>query len=258
MAQASSRWQQLVNLLQGSQVAEIQRKTIKPLGIYRFRGPGGWLLGLTVVVAMLYWNWRLLLATGVGVLVMLLVYLMQEWDWQVHWFSLRRLLSGSNRQLTLAVGSGGIAAFSTYMAVCIWVDSDSPWIAAGAILQGFGTLCTLILLLGQIMSRQTEREEAKLNQLVHDLTHTDPLKRLIAVRQIARFCKDPQLGRETRRTISDYFRLMLSREQEPVVRDAVLESLQALEEPQLLSKVAPPLKLPAPKKQSAKVYNRST
>ena len=85
---------------------------------------------------------------------MLLAYLMQEWDCQIYGSSLRRFFSGFNRQLTLAVGSGGIATLSTYMAVSIWVDSDSPWIAAGAILQGFGTLATLILLVWQIINTQ--------------------------------------------------------------------------------------------------------
>jgi len=50
---------------------------------------------------------------------MVLVYSMQEWDWQVRWSDIRRFLNGSNRQLTPAAVSGGIATLSTYMAASI-------------------------------------------------------------------------------------------------------------------------------------------
>jgi hypothetical protein len=196
------------------------------------------MLALTVVVAMLLWNWQLLLATGTGVLVMLLVYLMHDWDWQVHLSSLRQFFSGSNRELelSLAIGSGGIAAFSTYLAISIWADSNSPWIAAGAILQGFGTLATLILLVWQIINRAANRDEANLNRIVTELTHADPLKRLIAVRQLTRLMEKQRLEPSQRRTVTECFRLMLSQEQEPVVRDAVFGGLQVLEDAGLLRK----------------------
>jgi len=71
-----------------------------------------------------------------------------------------------NGQSPVAAVSGGIATLSTYMAASIWIDSDSPWIAAGAILQGLGTLATLILLVWQIISWQASREEAQLDQLL--------------------------------------------------------------------------------------------
>jgi hypothetical protein len=247
----SSWWQEVVNQRSGFKL-----KTLKQFKLRRFQGPGGWLLGLTFVVAMLFWNWKLLLATVVGVLVMLLVYLMQEWDWQVHWSSLRRFFSGANRQLTIAVGSGGMAAVSTYMAVSVWADSDSPWIAAGAILQGFGTLATLILLVWQILNRQAHRWEANLNQLLTDLTHADPLKRLIAVRQITQCCQDRLLETAKEQTISDYFRLMLSRESETVVRDAVLEGLQTLDDTRKLSKAAPTFSITARKQSVTRVRRR--
>jgi hypothetical protein len=113
--QASSWWQQLLKRLESLLLVLIKGRTFKQLYPHRFRGSGGWLIGLTGVVAMLLWNWKLLLATSAGVLVMLLAYLMQEWDWQIYGSSLRRFFSGFNRQLTLAVGSGGIATLSTYL-----------------------------------------------------------------------------------------------------------------------------------------------
>ena len=63
-----------------------------------------------------------------------------------------KFLTSPNCRLALAVGSGGIATVSTYMAAAIWVESSSSWIAAGAIVQGLATLLTLILLMLQMVS----------------------------------------------------------------------------------------------------------
>ncbi len=182
---------------------------------------------------------------------MVLVYWMQEtWNWQVRWSDLRRFLKGSNRQLTLSAGSGAVATLSTYMAVSIWIDSDSPWIAAGAILQGLGTLLTLILLVWQIIGWQVNRQEAQVDQLLTELTDIDPLKRIIAVRQLTRLLTHAQFEQATQRTVADYLRLLLSREQESVIREAVLDCLQALDKVQQLS-LAAVLSTPAALKRSA-------
>lgn len=258
MAQASSWWQQLLKRIESLLLVLVKGRAFKQLYPQRFRGPGGWLVGLTGVVAMLFWNWKLLLATGAGVLVMLLIYLMQEWDWQLYWSSLRRFFGGSNRQLTIAVGSGGIATFSTYMAVSIWVDSDSSWIAAGAILQGFGILATLILLVQANISRKGCRDEVNRDQMLNDLTDADPVKRLLAVRQLTGWGLNHRLHPSVRRFVADCFRLMLSREQEAVIRDAVLDGLQVLDNNQMLGKRAKPFQVPIELKQSAaKVHRQS-
>lgn len=256
VAQAFSWWQKLNNQIQRSQLAIFERSTFASFKIRRFRGAGGWLFVLTVMVAMLFWNWQLLLATSVGVFIMLFVYLMPGWDWQVHWLQLRRLLSGSNQELTLAVGSGGVAALSTYMAVSIWIDSDSHWIAAGAILQGLGTLIAIVLLVWQVISRQLTQDEAKLNSVLADLTDVEPLKRLIAVRQLTQQVTNAQVERRKRREIADYFHLMLGREQEAVVRDAVLDALQALDDTQILGKGDRPLQTPLNLKRATVKINR--
>lgn len=258
MAQASSWWQQLLKRIESLLLVLVKGRAFKQLYPQRFRGPGGWLVGLTGIVAMLFWNWKLLLATGSGVFVMLLVYLMQEWDWQLYWSSLGRFFSGSTRQLTIAVGSGGIATFSTYLAVSIWVDSDSSWIAAGAILQGFATLATLILLVWQIINSQASRDEMNRDQMLSDLTDADPVKRLLAVRQLTNWGLDHRLPPSLRRVVADCFRLMLSREQEAVIRDAVLDGLQVLDNNQMLGKGAKPFQVPIELKQSAvKVHRQS-
>lgn len=193
---------------------------------------------LTVIVAMLMWNWKLLLATGVGVGIMVLVYSMQYWRFSLRWSDLQRWLNGPNRQLTLAVASGVIATLTTYMAATVWSDSDSAWLAAGSILQGLGTLLTIILLVWQIVNFYTQQQESKFDELLVKLTHTDPLERLIAVRQVSKLVTRDRID-SMQQTTMQCLQLLLLRETETVIREAVLDSLQALEALQPLAQPQP-------------------
>ncbi len=237
MAQASSSWQQLINQIPNWNWSLPKLKTkraIKQQTFKRFCGPGGFLGFVTIVVAMLLWNWKLLLALLVGVGVMVLVYSMQEWDWKLRWLKIRNFLNSSNRRLALAVISGGIATVSTYMAAAIWIDSHSPWIAAGAIAQGVGTLLTLILLVWQIVNFYENREEDHLDQLLVNLTEKDPLKRLIALRQLTKVITRQRVDSSVQQDVVQCLQLLLSREEEVVVREAAFKSLQACDRLQVL------------------------
>lgn len=182
-----------------------------------------------MVVAMLWWNWQLLLATSAGIAIMLLVYFLQQGDWQKRWSDLGKLFAGANRQLAVAVGSGVFATLATYMAVSVWRDSDSAWIAAGAICQGLGTLAIIIILLGQSRPgpHPTSGLTTDLERSIEQLTDIHPLRRLIAVRQLTREFATTQWERD-RRIIADCLGLMLARETEPAVKNAVLEGLQVM------------------------------
>jgi hypothetical protein len=193
---------------------------------------------------MLYWNWKLVLATGTGVGLMLLVYWMQGWNWQVYWSKWERFLRGSNRKLTVAVGSGGLAALATYLAASIWVDSENRWLAVGTILQGLATLLTLILLVWQIITHRNGGNEAKFDQLLTDLSNPNPLKRLMAVRQLTKLTQKTPLSQDSPHQLIEYFCLMLSQEKEPVVRNAILESLQLWERKSFKNTKKLPLQIP--------------
>lgn len=243
MAQASSSLQQLLNQLAKWSLLfktgrATKQETFKPL-----QQPGGYLGFLTIVIAMLLWNWKLLLAILVGVGVMVLVYSMQRWDWRSHWSEIRKLFNSPNRRLALSVTSGGIATLSTYMAAAIWVDSNSHWIAAGAILQALGTLLTIILLVWQIVSFYGIREEEQLDRLLLTLTQQDPLKRLIALRRLTKFVTNKRIESSVKQNIIECLRLLISREEEVMVREAAFESLQALDLVEKISSTpATPLK----------------
>lgn len=232
-------------------MAKVKGRAFKPLYPQQLRESGGWLVGLTLVVAMLFLHWKLLLATSIGALVMLLVYMMQEWDWQRYWSSFSQFLSGYNQPLTLAVGSGAMATLSTYMVISIWVDSDSPWIAASTILQILGTLTILTLFVWQTLNRPASQNVVNLNQMLSDLTDANPVKRLVAVQQLTQWGTDPFLHPSERCVVGDCFRLMLTHEQEAVIRGAVLDGLQILDNNRMLGKGTQPLPVPMPLKQSA-------
>jgi hypothetical protein len=222
---------------------QFESKSLQQISTIRLKKAGKLLLSLALVLALLFWNWQLWLATGVGVGVMLLVYLIPEWNGHLPLTQVRKWLTGVHRQLVLAVGSGGIAALSTYMAVVTWRASNSPWVASGAILQGIGTLSVLVLLLWLIFSRQAAGEEIKLNQMLMDLTDSNPLKRMVAVGYIGKQILDPKLERQLRRQLINYLCVMLPQESEPLVRNAVMEVLKK-SDPSSLKPINLPLKIP--------------
>ena len=176
MAQASSSWKQFIN-----QISEIKTASQKQQIFKHFYEPGVLLGLLTIIVAMLLWSWQLLLAVIVGIGIMVFTYSVQKWNWQLRWLEIRKLISSTNSRLAYSVASGGIATVITYMASAIWVDAPSHWLAAGAIVQGIGTLLTLILLVWQIFSVQGNQEEDYLDQLLNNFTEKDPLKRLLSI-----------------------------------------------------------------------------
>lgn len=226
MAQASYWWKHLRYLIQDSSIHRVQRQLSKFLSGKRIRKISGWMLACLGLGAMLAWNWKLVLATGSGVGLMWLVYFIQGCNWQGYWSHWRQFFTGSQGKLTVAVGSGGFAALSTYIAASIWADSENRWLATGTILQGFGTILTLLLLVWHIITHQGQRDEARFEQLLQDLTATEPLKRLIAVRQLSNLMNKPRLRQVYQRQLVEYFCLMLSRESEAMIREAIFKSFQ--------------------------------
>ncbi|NJO93774.1 MAG: ATP synthase subunit I [Hydrococcus sp. RM1_1_31] len=197
-----------------------------PLTRKEIRKMSRWLLISFGTSTMLLWNWKLVIATVSGVGLMLLVYFVQGWNWQAYLSHWRKFFTGSSGKLTVAVGSGGFAALSTYIAASIWADSENRWLATGTILQGFGTLLTLLLLVWHIIGDRSQQDEHKFEQLLQDLTASDPLKRLIAVRQLSNLIAKPRFRLVYEQQLVEYFCLLLSTEQEPLIREAVLKSLQ--------------------------------
>ena len=200
----------------------------------------GWLAVVTLAAVWGWWNSQLLFSTGVGIGAMMLVYRGQSRDWELLRSLWEEFWEGPNRRFVLAVGSGGIATLAAYISLAIWADSSSHWMALSLILQNFGTIAMALLLLRQALSLQPSKDEAALDRILADLTDADPVKRLIAVRQMTDLVNNGEFGhpssvksslaepskRIARSRAAQCFRLMLSREPEAIVGNALLEGLQ--------------------------------
>ncbi len=207
----------------------------------------GWLAILTLVAVWGWWNSQLLFSTGLGITAMMMVYRGQSQDWQLLQSRIEQFWDGPNRRFVVAVGTGSIATLGAYMSLAIWADSESHWIAASAILQNFGTIAIAGLLLRQGLNLGVSQDEAALDRLLADLTDADPVKRLIAVRQMTDLVNNGGFGpfrsvksslaepaptgaaltkRIARNRAAECFGLMLSQEPEALVRNALLEGLQ--------------------------------
>ncbi|NJL90483.1 MAG: hypothetical protein HC916_12365 [Coleofasciculaceae cyanobacterium SM2_1_6] len=203
--------------------------------------PTPWLLGLGGFSLILLWHWQLFLATGSGISVMAIVYLMQQGYGQHYWQELERLSAG-NRQMAVAVGSGAIASIGCYLAIAIYLDSPNGWIATGKLLQGGSTVGIFLLLLWQMAQQKSSRQGLRTtsNHQAHDsasqytralenLTAPEPLKRLIAVQQLSQLAIDQELTALQYSQGAECIRLLISLEPEPAVQTASFTALQALE-----------------------------
>lgn len=240
MSKILYRWEQaLVSILSQAQAKDWDILALSPKQVSQITTKGLLLLG---TILLWWWNWKLLLATSVGILVMLVVYTFKQQHWQRFYRRWQGLLAGYNRKLAFAVATGGMGAFITYMTASIWADSENRWLATGSILQGFGTLITLFLL-GWHLNRDRNLE-TQFEKLLLELTAVDPLKRLIVIRQLTNLGKKNHLSREQRLQLVEYFYLMLAQPQESIVSEALLDSLESFGFSQLEAKsIKMPLKL---------------
>lgn len=228
-AKTRFRWRYVSRILQDLPLADLAANLVNQGNLRRWSGPGGWLVVATGLSVLLYWNGRLVVATGAGLGVMTLIYLMHDWDLTQPLTEFKKLLHGWNQPLVLAALGGGMATLTTYLAASLWLESSSPTVALAAILQGAGTVTVLILLVWHLLHQQSHRTQTYINQMLTDLAHADPLKRLIAVRQLTDALPEVHRDPVQRRAIAEYFRLMATREPDPFVRDAVLDGLKKFE-----------------------------
>lgn len=253
MGKTSYKWERLIFLIFAR--AKLQKRDIAGLSSQKNSqqalGKGFVALAL---VSLWWWNWQLLVATGFAIGLMWLTYGMSPKQWRKLWERTVALVAGSNRnsnrKLVFAVVSGSLGGAIAYLMTAIWADTENHWLATGSILQGFGTLITLILLGWQINRESSYRHDTKFEQLLVDLTTSDSLKRLIAIRQLTNLVQKKALEREQRLQLIEYFYFMLAQPQEITIQEALLDSLAVLgvsayksDTSQSFSTVTTPIKL---------------
>jgi hypothetical protein len=153
------------------------------------------------------------------------MYQIQGGNWQCRWSYYREFLRGSSGRLVLAVSSGGLGAIVAYIVVSVWANSENCWLAIGCITQGIGTLLSFGLLLWQIVQGREKSYENQFDQWILDLTSANSLKRLIAVKSLANLLKKQWFNYHYHQQLRDYFKLMLTKETESLVRQGILEGL---------------------------------
>jgi hypothetical protein len=229
VAQAPSQLQQFTHWLESAslQIADskkfqrLSRSVRKNSLLKKIRPAHLW--GSTIALSLIIWNWQLVLALTIGAIALTTVYLAQQGQWKLPSFNWREW-QGENRSLTLAIATGTIATLSTYITTHIWLEVDQSWLAIGILLQGFGTLSILCFLTYQTLGRSAETVNP---DRLAQLSDSDPLKRLIAVRQLTQQAQQNTASLSAVH-IADCFRLMLNRETEPSVCSALFDSLQTL------------------------------
>ncbi|MDX2096308.1 MAG: hypothetical protein SFW36_00910 [Leptolyngbyaceae cyanobacterium bins.59] len=228
MAQASFQWQQLLEQWTRGRSLPGDRLMLPDLSSVRWKEPLRWMAGSAAVTALLCWNWKIPVSTGAGILVMVLAYRWQSRDWQTRLMDFRKLVGGSSQPLALSVAAGMLATLTTYLSAALWTGSHDRSLAAALILQGFGILAILLMLVRQGAIQRSHQQSDTIDQSLEDLSHPNPVKRLVAVRQLTRLLHHPPQDILQRSTIADCFHLMVVREEEMIVRNAVLDGLRVL------------------------------
>jgi hypothetical protein len=126
----------------------------------------------------------------------------------------------------------------------VWTDAENQWLATGAIIQGFASLLTLVILVWSVWNKRSKTTETKLDQLLADLSHSQPLQRLVAIRQLTRLLVSNRLSSDYYLQSIEYFQLMLSEPQLPVVKNALLESLDLLDAENITRPKRPQVRIP--------------
>lgn len=232
LTQITVELRHLKNQLQEALPASLQ-KPLKRLA-HRVESSKGWLIGGAGLLLWL-WMWQWMLAIGAGLAVTVGVYLIQQRRLKLSWRGWQRLWSRANRSLSLSVLAGVVALGSTYLATAVWLETDQHWLVTSILLEGLGILAIVSVLLWQLLHRQLQQQDQtgdRFQQWLSDLSHPDPLRRLIAIRQTTRLLLAASTSNSplpmTSTHLADCFRLMLDRETETVVCSALIESLQAL------------------------------
>ncbi len=231
----------LLLFLRSPALADLERHVHRWLG----PRPSGRLLlwggSAAGTLTLLAWNWKLVLATGLGMIAMRGAYSLQTQPWSRYWVQFYNYWQRPQRQLVIAVGAGSFATLGAYVALTVWVQAPNRWLAVGVIAQSSATLLTLALLAWQLAGRHLGQDNERYERLLLALTQPQPLQRLIAVRQLRQL--SPALTSEQRQQLREYFRLLLSDEPQERVRAALLDNLRDLDDPRPASPLQMPLTL---------------
>lgn len=171
-----------------------------------------------------------MLAATAGLGATALTTQLQQQDLTATWRKLSQRFEGPQRLLAIAVLSGGATAFSTYVMASVWAATENHWLATASLMQGAGVLGLLALVSWQAMQRPLLKVDRDYDRLLWNLTTPNPLKRLMAVRQLARHYRRYTRSQQTE--LQDYFLMLLDDEAHPKVRSGLLSAIEHFQDQQ--------------------------
>jgi hypothetical protein len=173
---------------------------------------------------MFFWNWELVVATTMGMALLLLVYGAQSWPWLKIWAYGDRLWRHPQRPLVVSAAAGIVGVLGSYLAVHLWVTTGNIWLTVALGVQVL--LSTGIFLL--LVQHNAQRHAANLDTLLQQAVTEDAPGRLVRIRQLTQYARVRLLLPEQQRAIMGTCQLLLERETVPVVREALVETLAEL------------------------------
>jgi hypothetical protein len=199
------------------------------LGLTRERSLPVWALVIIFLILLTVWNWQLITATSIGILAMITTYAMQNWNWNVLLWRIQKFFQSPYRHLPLSVGSGVVTIFLTYTVFALWSSQENHWLASASILQMGAILTILVLLARQSFTQWLQRQQDRFDQLIAQLMVNDDLARLVAIKQITQYVHSNRIPAAQEKAIADYCQILLSRETETTMREAIFETLESLQ-----------------------------
>ncbi|RMH68061.1 MAG: hypothetical protein D6676_00155 [Cyanobacteria bacterium J003] len=161
--------------------------------------------------------------SGVGT-----IFLLSRWQRRLLtlWQNLcQRMHQWLHHPFAFTVVGGLLASLGTYTLLHIGQQTADPWLVVALVILGI-LLVGIIVLLGTIIGQlQQQHHTQQVSQWLTDLTHPQPLHRLVAIRQLARVSEGAE-----RRQVQEALYLLLAQERDAVVRRAALEVLDHLDD----------------------------
>lgn len=161
--------------------------------------------------------------SGVGT-----IFLLSRWQCRLLtlWQDLRQQMSQwLHHPFAFTVVAGLLACLGTYTLLHLGQHTADPWLVVALVILGI-LLVAVIALLGTLMGQlQQQHQTQQVSQWFADLTHPQPLHRLVAIRQLARVPRNTDC-----RQVQEALYLLLGQETDPIVRRAALEVLDQLDD----------------------------
>jgi len=203
----------------------------------RFRGLPP-IVAVSIIFALIAWNWQFTLAVGLGAIVTVLLYKAQLQPWQNYlqdWLQdglqrFQTFLDSPQRALILSLLGGGLTAWGTYATTAVWQDLHSLWAASGFALEGIGLVVLLGWLLLQGVQGNRQTQDQSIDQILQILMEPDPLQRLRGIHQADRLLHRSSLSLEQVQILLNGLTLLVQQEPITEVRNTALDTIDRLPE----------------------------